>query len=40
LSQLAAHNAGLLSLEKRQPTLEDVFVNLVGHSLSESEASA
>lgn len=39
LTHLSQHNAGLLSLEKRQPTLEDVFVHLVGHSLEESEIS-
>ncbi|HEY1017194.1 MAG TPA: ABC transporter ATP-binding protein [Herpetosiphonaceae bacterium] len=38
LARLGDHNASLLSLEKRQPTLEDVFVHLVGRSLTESEA--
>lgn len=38
LTRLGEHHASLLSLEKRQPTLEDVFVHLVGRSLDESES--
>ena len=30
-------NAGILSLQKNEPTLEDVFIKLVGRSLSASE---
>ena len=40
LSHLGNHNASLLSLEKRQPTLEDVFVSLVGRSLNDNESEA
>lgn len=35
LSHVAAQGSTLLSLEKREPTLEDVFIHLVGRGLSE-----
>ena len=35
IAALSAQDARLLSLEKREPTLEDVFVNLVGRGLDE-----
>lgn len=35
LSHLSGRGASLLSLEKREPTLEDVFINLVGRRLDE-----
>jgi len=34
LDHLGRRGSGLLSLEKREPTLEDVFIDLVGRSLS------
>jgi ABC-2 type transport system ATP-binding protein len=34
---LAAHSARILSLQKREPTLEDVFVKLVGARIEEVE---
>jgi hypothetical protein len=35
------HSRGeLISLEKRDPTLEDVFISLVGRGLGEDEGSA
>jgi ABC-2 type transport system ATP-binding protein len=37
IGTLTAHNATILNLIKREPTLEDVFVDLVGMSLSEAE---
>jgi ABC-2 type transport system ATP-binding protein len=37
IGALTAHSATLLNLQKREPTLEDVFVDLVGMSLSEAE---
>jgi ABC-2 type transport system ATP-binding protein len=37
IAALTAHNAQLLNLQKREPTLEDVFVDLVGHSMAEAE---
>jgi ABC-2 type transport system ATP-binding protein len=37
VSQLAAHEIRLLNLQKREPTLEDVFVQLVGQSMEEVE---
>lgn len=37
LSALTTHNAKVLNLQKREPTLEDVFVELVGMSMSEAE---
>jgi hypothetical protein len=37
ISALTAHGAHILSLRKREPTLEDVFVSLVGRGLSEGE---
>ncbi|MGH2523098.1 MAG: ATP-binding cassette domain-containing protein, partial [Anaerolineales bacterium] len=40
ISALTAHNAHILNLQKREPTLEDVFVDLVGMSMSEAEKSS
>ncbi|MBO9362095.1 MAG: ABC transporter ATP-binding protein [Thermoflexus sp.] len=37
ISALTAHSAHILALRKREPTLEDVFVCLVGRGLSEAE---
>jgi len=37
IAALTAHDAHLLNLQKREPTLEDVFVELVGHSMAEAE---
>jgi ABC-2 type transport system ATP-binding protein len=34
---LTAHGAHILNLQKREPTLEDVFVDLVGLSMAEAE---
>ncbi len=39
ISTLTQHNATLLNLQKREPTLEDVFVDLVGKSMAEVEKS-
>jgi ABC-2 type transport system ATP-binding protein len=41
VSTLAAHNGSILTLQKNEPTLEDVFIKLVGRSLTgdTSEAS-
>jgi ABC-2 type transport system ATP-binding protein len=37
VTQLASHNIQLHNLQKREPTLEDVFVDLVGRSMEEVE---
>jgi ABC-2 type transport system ATP-binding protein len=37
LNELARQNARILSLQKREPTLEDVFVKLVGQRMEEIE---
>jgi len=37
VNQLTADNIHLHRLEKRQPSLEDVFIQLVGHSMEEIE---
>ncbi len=37
INALTAQGAHLLNLQKREPTLEDVFVDLVGLSMSEAE---
>lgn len=37
LSAVQSHGGHLLSLEKREPTLEDVFIDLVGRGLSDEE---
>lgn len=37
VNQLTADNIHLHRLEKRQPSLEDVFIELVGHSMEEAE---
>jgi ABC-2 type transport system ATP-binding protein len=34
---LVAHDCHILSLKKVEPTLEDVFIELVGHGLADSE---
>ncbi len=39
VSTLAAHNGSIVSLQKNEPTLEDVFIKLVGRSLSASSES-
>lgn len=37
VSTLTARDIRILHLQKREPTLEDVFVELVGHSMEEAE---
>ena len=37
---LTGHGAQILTLQKREPTLEDVFVDLVGVSMSEAERTS
>lgn len=37
IATLSTHGAHLLNLRKREPTLEDVFVDLVGLSMAEAE---
>jgi len=37
VTALNAHSAYILNLQKREPTLEDVFVDLVGMSMTEAE---
>jgi ABC-2 type transport system ATP-binding protein len=37
VATLTAHSIRLLNLQKREPTLEDVFVDLVGLSMAEAE---
>lgn len=39
IAALEANGTGLLALTKREPTLEDVFVELVGRSMEEVEQS-
>jgi ABC-2 type transport system ATP-binding protein len=36
ISTLAAQNGSIVSLQKNEPTLEDVFLKLVGRSLSDA----
>jgi ABC-2 type transport system ATP-binding protein len=40
VSTLTAHNGSILSLQKNEPTLEDVFIKLVGRSLTATETEA
>jgi ABC-2 type transport system ATP-binding protein len=40
VSTLTAHNGNILTLQKNEPTLEDVFIKLVGRSLSATENNA
>ena len=37
INRLSANNIQILNFQKREPTLEDVFVNLVGSSMAEVE---
>ncbi|MEO8284876.1 MAG: ABC transporter ATP-binding protein [Chloroflexota bacterium] len=37
VSTLTAHNGSILTLQKNEPTLEDVFIKLVGRSLTAAE---
>jgi len=37
ISQLTEQSARIVSLQKRQPTLEDVFVQLTGKRMEEVE---
>ena len=39
INALTALNAGIVSLQKNEPTLEDVFVKLVGRSLSSEDSA-
>jgi len=39
VARLTEKNAKILSLQKREPTLEDVFVDLVGRGLTEGDSS-
>jgi ABC-2 type transport system ATP-binding protein len=36
VATLTSNNIHILNLQKREPTLEDVFVDLVGHSMEEA----
>jgi ABC-2 type transport system ATP-binding protein len=38
ISELSANDIQILNFQKREPTLEDVFVNLVGSSMAEVES--
>jgi ABC-2 type transport system ATP-binding protein len=38
INQLSADDIPIFNFQKREPTLEDVFVNLVGSSMSEVES--
>ena len=40
VTTLTAGNVRILNLQKREPTLEDVFVNLVGRSMEEVESGS
>lgn len=40
VNTLASQNIHILNLQKREPTLEDVFVDLVGHSMEEVEKTS
>jgi ABC-2 type transport system ATP-binding protein len=40
LAHLSRRGAGLVALEKREPTLEDVFIQLVGRGLGEAAGGA
>jgi hypothetical protein len=37
VTALTSENIRILNLQKREPTLEDVFVDLVGRSMEEVE---
>jgi ABC-2 type transport system ATP-binding protein len=37
IAELTARQLGIVTLTKREPTLEDVFVDLVGRSMEEVE---
>jgi ABC-2 type transport system ATP-binding protein len=39
LNFLTGKDIHILNLQKREPTLEDVFVDLVGRSMSEVESA-
>jgi ABC-2 type transport system ATP-binding protein len=39
VSTLTAHNGNILTLQKNEPTLEDVFIKLVGRSLTATDNS-
>jgi ABC-2 type transport system ATP-binding protein len=39
VARLGADHARILHLQKREPTLEDVFVDLVGLSMAEAESA-
>lgn len=40
VNTLTGKDIHILNLQKREPSLEDVFVNLVGHSMKEAESGA
>ncbi len=40
VNMMTSNNIHILNLQKREPTLEDVFVDLVGRSMQEVEADA
>jgi ABC-2 type transport system ATP-binding protein len=40
VNKLTSHNVQIQNLEKREPTLEDVFVDLVGRSMEEVESGS